>query len=50
VLAAAQAILMGRVVSSGEGSGKLAELVESVADRRLDPRSAAEELIAGGSA
>jgi LAO/AO transport system kinase len=45
VLAVAQSILMERLLPQGENSGRLAKLVESVAGREMDPRTAAEELI-----
>jgi hypothetical protein len=36
---------MERLLPQGENSGRLAKLVESVAGREMDPRTAAEELI-----
>ena len=45
ILAAAQTILMGRLLSHNEEAGQLIAMVEAVAERRLDPRTAAEELI-----
>lgn len=50
VLAAAQAILMGGVVSRGENTGELGLAVDAVAARNLDPCSAAEQLIAATGA
>lgn len=45
ILAAAQIMLMGRLLSHNEEAGQLIAMVEAVAERRLDPRTAAEELI-----
>ena len=47
LLALAQALLLGGVLESVEKNGTLDRLVESIAARKTDPHTAAEELIAG---
>ena len=46
LLAAAQAALLSKLVSSAESNGRLEKLVDAVADRELDPHTAAEQLMA----
>ena len=46
LLAAAQAELMSKLLSSAESNGTLDKLIEAIADRELDPHTAAEQLIA----
>jgi GTPase len=45
LLAAAQADLLSKLVSSAESNGRLEKLVDAVADRELDPHTAAEQLM-----
>ena len=46
LLAAAQAELLSKLVSNAETNGTLDKLIEAVAERALDPHTAAEQLIA----
>jgi LAO/AO transport system kinase len=46
LLAAAQADLLANLLATAESNGRLDKLIEAVADRELDPRTAAEMLIA----
>jgi LAO/AO transport system kinase len=46
LLAAAQAELLSHLLASAESNGRLDKLIEAVADRELDPHTAAEHLIA----
>lgn len=46
LLAVAQTELLSRVLARAEGNGSLQELVEAIADREIDPHTAAEKLIA----
>jgi LAO/AO transport system kinase len=45
LLALAQEELLSRVLASAEGNGRLEELVEAIAQRKVDPHTAAERLI-----
>ncbi len=44
-LAAAQAELLSNLLSAAESNGRLEKLVDAIADRELDPHTAAERLI-----
>ena len=43
--AAAQAELLSNLLSAAESNGRLEKLVDAIADRELDPHTAAEQLI-----
>ncbi len=45
LLAAAQASLLSQLVAKAETNGRLAKLIEGIAERELDPHTAAERLI-----
>jgi len=45
LLAAAQASLLSQLVAKAETNGRLAKLIEGIAERELDPQTAAERLI-----
>jgi len=45
LLAAAQAALLSQLVAKAESNGRLDELVDAIAERELDPHTAAERLI-----
>ncbi len=47
LLALAGEELLSRVLASTEGNGRLEELVEAIARRKVDPHTAAERLIEG---
>ena len=48
LLAAAQAELLSKLVSNAETNGTLDKLIEAIAERELDPHTAADQLIANG--
>jgi len=45
LLAAAQADLLSQLLSTAESNGRLEKLIEAIADRELDPHTAADKLI-----
>ena len=47
LLAVAQTMLLARVLDGSEGEAVVDELVQAIAERRLDPHSAAERLVKG---
>jgi LAO/AO transport system kinase len=46
LLAAAQAELLSNLLVSAESNGRLDKLIEAIAERELDPHTAADQLIA----
>jgi putative protein kinase ArgK-like GTPase of G3E family len=48
LLAAAQAELLSTLLAAAQSNGRLDELIDAIADRELDPHTAAEQLIANG--
>lgn len=46
LLAAAQAELLSSLLTTAESNGRLEKLIEAIAERELDPHTAAEQLIA----
>jgi putative protein kinase ArgK-like GTPase of G3E family len=45
LLAAAQSELLSNLLASAETNGTLDQLIEAIAERQLDPHTAAEQLI-----
>jgi len=48
LLAAAQSELLSNLLTTAESNGRLDKLIEAIAERELDPHTAADQLIANG--